>query len=176
MSDNLKIACAVVLPNLGGIAGGIITKKNIRPWYENLKHPSFRPPNTLFGPVWSGLYCGMGYASYLVWRDGGGFSGDAKLPLMVYGSQLALNWAWSPIFFGQHNIKGGLIDLVALTASASACGVLFYKINKVAGYLFIPYLAWLGFATLLNYSVYKLNASEEKEDKKTIESSSNKQS
>ncbi|XP_037821405.1 translocator protein [Lucilia sericata] len=169
MSDILKIAGAVVLPNLGGIAGGFVTKKNIKPWYETLKHPSFRPPNWLFAPMWTALYSGMGYASYLVWKDGGGFSGDAKLPLIVYGSQLALNWAWSPIFFGQHNLKGGLIDIIALTATASTCGVLFYNINKVAGCIFIPYIAWLGFASLLNYSVYKLNTNNE--DSKAIESS-----
>ncbi|XP_065363624.1 translocator protein [Calliphora vicina] len=169
MSDILKIAGAIVLPNLGGISGGFVTKKNIKPWYETLKHPSFRPPNWIFAPMWTALYSGMGYASYLVWKDGGGFSGDAKLPLIAYGSQLALNWAWSPIFFGQHNLKGGLIDIIALTATASACGVLFYNVNKVAGCLFIPYIAWLGFATLLNYSVYKLNT--DNGETKTIESS-----
>jgi len=117
-----------------------------------------------------------------VWRDGGGFSGEAaRLPLIAYGTQLALNWAWTPIFFGQHNIKGvstgditllytylihfihqALIDIVALTATAGACGVLFYRVNKTAGLLFVPYLAWLGFATALNYAIWKLNPEEKK--------------
>jgi len=178
----LRIAGAVILPNLGGIYNGRLTRQNLQNWYANLKFPSFKPPNAVFAPMWISLYAGMGYGSYLVWRDGGGFSGEAaRLPLIAYGTQLALNWAWTPIFFGQHNIKGvstgditllytylihfihqALIDIVALTATAGACGVLFYRVNKTAGLLFVPYLAWLGFATALNYAIWKLNPEEKK--------------
>ncbi|EDX03239.1 translocator protein [Drosophila simulans] len=162
----LRIAGAVILPNLGGIYNGRLTRQHLQSWYANLKFPSFKPPNSVFAPMWISLYAGMGYGSYLVWRDGGGFAGEAaKLPLIAYGTQLALNWAWTPIFFGQHNIKGGLIDIVALTAAASACGVLFYRVNKTAGLLFVPYVAWLGFATALNYAIWKLNPEKEQAPK-----------
>ncbi|BFF95613.1 translocator protein [Drosophila madeirensis] len=158
----LKIAGAVILPNLGGIVNGQLTRRNLKNWYANLNFPSFKPPNWVFAPMWTSLYAGMGYGSYLVWRDGGGFGGEeARLPLIAYGTQLALNWAWTPIFFGQHNIKGGLIDIIALTTTASACGILFYRVNKVAGLLFVPYVAWLGFATALNYAMLKLNPQKE---------------
>lgn len=170
-SDFLKIAGAVLLPNLGGFVNGQITRKHIRSWYRHLNFPSFRPPNWIFAPMWTSLYSSMGYASYLVWRDGGGFGGDAKLPLIAYGTQLALNWAWTPIFFGKQNILGGLVDLIALTATYSLCGLLFYRVNNVAGYLFIPYVAWLSFASVLNYSVYKLNSG----DKKPVEASTPKE-
>lgn len=66
----VQIAAAVILPNLGGWAGGVITKKNIKSWFEGLKHPSVRPPNYAFGPVWTALYSGMGYASYVVYKQG----------------------------------------------------------------------------------------------------------
>ena len=166
MRDFLKIAGAVLLPNLGGIVNGQITRKNLDNWYKHLTFPSYRPPNWIFAPMWTSLYSGIGYASYLVWRDGGGFSGEARTPLAVFGAQLALNWAWTPLFFGQHNIKGALVDLIALTGTSAACGLLFYKVNHLAGYIFIPYVAWLGFATLLNYEVMKLNP-----DSKSIEAS-----
>jgi translocator protein len=102
----VQIAGAAILPNLGGWAGGFLTSKNIKSgWYESLKFPPCRPPNYVFGPVWTTLYSSMGYASYVVWKKGGGFSGAAKGPLTLYAAQLALNWAWTPIFFHMHELK-----------------------------------------------------------------------
>lgn len=102
---SVQIAGAVILPNLGGWAGGIITKNNIKSWYEGLKHPACRPPNYIFAPAWTALYSGMGYASYVIYKQGGGFDGPARFPLMLYGTQLLLNWAWTPIFFHYHELK-----------------------------------------------------------------------
>uniref|UniRef100_A0A182W5V1 Translocator protein n=1 Tax=Anopheles minimus TaxID=112268 RepID=A0A182W5V1_9DIPT len=152
-----KIVGAVILPQLGGFVNGKLTRMQITDWYNHLKFPAFRPPNWLFAPVWTTLYSGMGYASYLVWKTGGGFSGPARVPLILYGTQLALNWAWTPIFFGMHQLKWSAVEIVALTASVAATGIAFYDINKLAGCLFIPYFAWCAFASVLNYSIYKLN-------------------
>lgn len=153
---NWEALGAVILPNIGGIGGGVITKNSL-PWYEGLNKPSWRPPNYAFGIVWTSIYSSIGYASYLVYKEGGGFDGAAKVPLIVYGSNLLLNWAWTPIFFGAKRLDVALYEIQLINATALATGYLFYKINPVAGYIFIPYCAWLGVATLLNYVIWRDN-------------------
>ncbi|BES96544.1 translocator [Nesidiocoris tenuis] len=154
---------ASVLPNVGGWVGGLAVMGSYAGWYKNLKKPSWTPPRAAFGPVWTTLYTSMGYASYLVWRDGGGFEG-ALTPLAAYGTQLALNWAWTPIFFGCHSLKWGLVDITLLTVAAGTTAALFYQVNQTAGLLMVPYLGWLGIATSLNYWIY-VNNREESEKK-----------
>jgi benzodiazapine receptor len=154
---NYGMIGAMILPNVGGWLGGIITSKNIKPWYENLNKPSWRPPNWAFGPVWTCLYTGMGFASYLVYRDGGGFNGDARVPLALFGTQLALNWAWTPIFFYYHTLGWSLVEMLALYGSVLACSASFYKVNRTAGLIMIPYLIWLTLAAALNYTIWRDN-------------------
>ncbi|XP_065086107.1 translocator protein-like [Ochlerotatus camptorhynchus] len=156
-SEIPKIAAAIVLPQIGGWINGYLTRQETKTWYTTLNFPSFKPPSWIFGPVWTSLYAGMGYASYLVWRDGGGFRGIAQGPLILYGAQLALNWAWTPIFFKKHELKWSFVECATLTAAVAATGFAFFNVNKIAGYLFVPYLAWCSFATLLNYKIYELN-------------------
>lgn len=188
-----RIAAAIILPNIGGYINGRITRDQLKPWYESIRKPSFNPPNWVFAPVWTSLYTGIGYASYLVWRDGGvnvEAEGARMCALALYGTQLALNMAWSPLFFKYHSFKWvilpfayiisllmqyindvynfdlcarisqSLVDIVLLTSTAGACGLAFYQINRTAGLLFVPYVAWLSFASLLNYSMWKLNKNE----------------
>lgn len=171
MSDLLskpvvQIGASILLPNIGGWASGVLTRQHIKTWYEHLNLPKCRPPNYAFPIAWTTLYTSMGYASYLVWKNGGGFGGTARYPLMLYGLQFALNMAWTPIFFGMHELKWSCVEIVALTATAAATGISFFNIDKTAGYLFIPYVAWLTFATYLNYSIYRMNpkAIEEKKE------------
>ena len=109
VAEYLPAAGFVALPLVGGFLNGRVFNTRMNDWYEKLKFPSFRPPNWVFGPVWTAIYTCMGTAAYLVWREGG--FGEQTLPLAVYGGQLLLNMAWTPIFFGHHRI--GLVSLLS---------------------------------------------------------------
>ena len=121
-------------------------------WYAALAKPSFNPPNAIFAPVWTVLYLLIAIAAWRVWRVAG-FSAAIVLWLV----QLAGNAAWSPLFFGAHQIGLALADIVLLDALVLATTVQFFRCDRVAGWLLVPYLAWIGFATLLNAAIWRLN-------------------
>jgi len=136
--------------------GGAVTTPKIDNWYATLTKPSWNPPNWIFGPVWSGLYLSMAVAAWLVWRQRG-LSG-AVGPLTLFGLQLVLNAAWSGLFFGLQNPGAAFVDVVALWAAIAATMVAFWLRSTVAGLLFVPYLAWVSFAAVLNLAIWRLNA------------------
>jgi len=125
------------------------------PWYEEIARPTWTPPGWIFGPVWSFLYLSMGVAAWLVWRQR--TSKPVTMPLTMYGLQLVANGLWSWIFFGQRMIGVALIDLLLLVALVSITMVLFFRVNRLAGALLIPYLLWISFAAFLNFSIWRLN-------------------
>lgn len=102
-ASNLYAVPFFVTPYIGGLLSRPVVERNMR-WYDSLKHPQFSPPKWVFGPVWAALYGSMGAASYLVWRDSA-TPEQALAPLAVYGSHLLLNWSWTTVFFGRHNMK-----------------------------------------------------------------------
>lgn len=149
------IICLIIPLSIGAI-GGFFTMESVKTWYTTLNKPSFNPPNYLFGPVWTSLYALMGIASYLVWKNRR-TAKNYKLAVSVYFIQLVLNLMWSYIFFYQQQIGLALIEIIILLVSIIINSVLFYKINKVAGLLYIPYILWVSFASVLTYSIYMLN-------------------
>ena len=124
-------------------------------WYANLTKPPFNPPNWIFGPVWTLLYTGMAVAAWLVWRRRAAHA--VTLPLALYALQLLLNAAWSWLFFGLHQMGLAFFDILLLDAVVLTTLVLFWRIHRGAGALFVPYLAWISFASLLNFSLWWLN-------------------
>ncbi|MEJ1994412.1 MAG: tryptophan-rich sensory protein [Limibacillus sp.] len=127
-------------------------------WYEELDKPDWRPPNWLFGPAWSVLYAMIAVSGWFVWLEVG-FSG-AVLAFCVYGVQLLLNAAWSGVFFGLRRPDLAFAELLLLWCSILANILVFFPIDAAAGWLLVPYLAWVSFAGLLNYSIWRRNGSK----------------
>jgi benzodiazapine receptor len=126
------------------------------PWYEGLQKPDLSPPNWVFGPVWMVLYAMMGVAAGLVWRQAGLRRAGAALAL--YLVQLCLNAAWSWLFFGLHQPAWALADIVLLWLAIVATIGAFSQISGAAAWLMTPYLAWVSFASYLNFMFWRLNA------------------
>jgi len=125
-------------------------------WYASLARPPLSPPNWLFGPVWAVLYVMMAVAAWLAWRVP--VSGNGGQPaLALWGAQLAVNALWTPVFFGLRLLGPALGVIVVLFGAVAATAVAFWRLDRVAGYLLCPYLAWLGFASYLNAGFWWLN-------------------
>ena len=141
---------------IGGI-GGVSTSKAIPTWYAGLKKPSFNPPNWIFAPVWTTLYVLMAVAAWMVWTKVG-FS-EFSWWVVVYVVQLGLNMAWSWLFFTLHRLDWAFYEVVALWMSILVNALVFGAIVPLAGWLFAPYLAWVSFASLLNFAIWRMNPS-----------------
>lgn len=124
-------------------------------WYAQLRKPSWNPPSWVFGPVWTALYFMMATAAWLVWRRGG-FTARAR-PLGLFLVQLIFNALWSWLFFGLKNPVLALVDIVLLWLAIAGTLAAFYRAYRPAGWLLIPYLAWVSFATVLNATLWWLN-------------------
>lgn len=148
----------VVVTCLGiGYISGNSTRAGIIDWYPSLVKPSFNPPNWVFAPVWSALYAMMGVAAGLVWARIDYEKEIVKKALVFFAIQLALNALWSYLFFGLHNPMLAGIEIIILWLMIFETYSQFVKINKIAGYLLLPYLAWVSFAAVLNGSIWWLN-------------------
>ena len=150
------VLCGFVAASFTAAAiGGTATSRAVRDWYPTLVKPAWNPPAWLFGPVWTVLYIAMAVAAWLVWRRVG-WAG-ARLALTLFMVQLTLNAAWSIIFFGLRNPGAAFAEVVVLWAAILGTLVLFWQVSVPAGILFIPYLAWVSFATVLNFAIWRLN-------------------
>ncbi|NUY80684.1 tryptophan-rich sensory protein [Flavobacterium sp. MAH-1] len=140
-----------------GYISGQVTQSSVDTWFPLLEKPSFNPPNWLFLPVWSTLYVLMGVAAGLVWARIDFDKDEVRNALKFFFIQLGLNAAWSLVFFGLKNPLLALIEIVLLWLMIYETWFKFKKLNKISGFLFVPYLLWVSFATILNASIWYLN-------------------
>jgi tryptophan-rich sensory protein len=149
----LVLAGLIVICLVTGTIGGMASAGVIDNWYRTLAKPSWNPPDWVFGPVWTTLYIMMAVAAWLVWR-----TRDRVGPAMaLFFVQLGLNLLWSLLFFGARSPGLALIEVVFLWGAVLLTMLAFFGRQTTAGWLFVPYLAWVSFAAVLNFAIWSLN-------------------
>ncbi|MDR9414918.1 MAG: TspO/MBR family protein [Gracilimonas sp.] len=152
----LKITIGIIICNAVGLLASSITLPAIENWYVDLNKPSFNPPNWLFGPVWTLLYTLMGISAAAIWQVGFDKK-QVKHALSIFGIQLMLNGIWSFLFFGFQSPLLAFIEILFLLAAIIFTIIRFKEIKPWTGWLLLPYLAWVMFASVLTLSIYILN-------------------
>lgn len=151
----IKLIVSLALPQIAGIIGSLFTVKSIPTWYAALNKPSFNPPNWIFGPVWITLYVMMGISFYIIWikKD----VPNSGFLFSIFILQLILNALWSIIFFGLKSPGFAFLEIIFLWLAILMCIIFFYKVSKTSSLLLLPYFMWVSFASVLNYSIWRLN-------------------
>lgn len=150
----MKLVLSLILPQLAGFVGSFFTVSSIPTWYAELNKPDFSPPNWVFAPAWLTLYLLMGIALYLNWikKDK-----VAKHNVRLFFVHLFFNAIWSPIFFGARNLGLALVAIILIWILIVEMIRRFWSVNRVSSLLLIPYLLWVSFATLLNFTLWRIN-------------------
>ena len=139
---------------VGGLAG-LVTMPSVKGWYQTLVHPSFTPPDAVFGPVWMVLYVMMAVAAWRAWGCDEYQWGSTTIRLFII--QLAFNFAWSFIFFGWHYLGVAAVEIVVLETVVIITTWTFLSRDRIAALLMLPYIGWVGFAAVLNIGFWNLN-------------------
>ncbi|PIR84989.1 TspO protein [Candidatus Kaiserbacteria bacterium CG10_big_fil_rev_8_21_14_0_10_45_20] len=157
MKNILLLALTVIVSHSAGIIGSLFTVSAIPSWYAFLEKPFFAPPNWVFAPAWLLLYTLMGVALFLIIRATDSLVSKRK-GIFFFAVQLVLNALWSIAFFGLQSPLYGLIVISVLLLLIGVTTYYFFRVSKVAGWLMVPYIAWVSFATLLNASIFLINS------------------
>ena len=151
-----RLALAVLPVAAASLTGALITAPNIPTWYAGLAKPAFAPPNWLFAPAWTTLYAMMALAFWRILSLVPGTLGRAGA-IAAFLVQLALNAAWTPVFFGLHSPRGGLAVIGILLVTILVAIRRVWPLDRTAAGLLVPYAAWVAFATALTAEVARLN-------------------
>ena len=149
-------ALAIIAVAGASVIAQLATYPNLVPWHAGLVKPSFNPPNWIFGPVWTTLYVLMAFAVWRILRLPE-VSGARPLALTLFFIQLALNAAWSWMFFGANNTLLGVINIIPQFLIILATVVVFHRLDRIAAWCLVPLAAWVAFATVLNVVIWRLN-------------------
>lgn len=153
--DLLALTLFIVLCLGIGALGASVVATSVDTWYADLIKPWFTPPDWVFGPVWTLLYVLMAVAAWRVWRTAD--RDTRRGPLTLFALQLALNLGWTVVFFGLQKIGAALATIIVLDVGVVVTALAFRTIDRPASLLMVPYVAWVGFATVLNIAIWRLN-------------------
>ena len=156
MNNTLKLIIAILIPLAVGGFSGYVTAGGVEGWYATVQKPSFNPPNDLFAPVWTSLYILMGIGLFIVWKQPAG-TPYRNTAIAIFIVQLVLNFFWSIIFFKLEKPDVAFADIVLMWIAILLMIIYFIKVKPVAGYIQIPYLCWVSFASVLNFYIWQLN-------------------
>jgi translocator protein len=157
MNNTAKLILAIAIPLAVGFTSGFFTITGVGSWYQTIQRPSWNPPGWIFGPVWTTLYIMMGIALYLIWKAEVSTS-LKNYAILLFTLQLVFNFFWSFIFFNQQQPGWAFAEIVALWVLILFTIFAFAKINNLAAWLLVPYISWVSFAAILNYTIWKLNS------------------
>jgi translocator protein len=152
----MKLILSILLPLLVGFTSSFFTRDGVNGWYKLANKPSFNPPNWIFAPVWTTLYVLMGIAFYLIWKSTNNIAAK-QTAITLFIVQLILNFFWSIIFFKYQQTGWALVEIIAMWVAILLTILWFGKISSTAAWLLVPYICWVSFATVLNYSIWRLN-------------------
>ncbi len=156
MSSYVKLLIAIALPVVVGGISGFFTVTSVESWYQTIQKPSWNPPNWVFGPVWTTLYVMMGIALWLVWKED--TSRELKMiAAILFGVQLILNFLWSFVFFRLEQPGFAFLEILFMWIAILATIFAFAQVNKTAAWLLVPYISWVSFAAILNFTIWRLN-------------------
>ena len=156
MNNTTKLIISIIVPVAIGASSSFFTAAGVNDWYLTIQKPSFNPPNWIFAPVWTALYILMGVGLYFIWQKPEG-TPYRSAAITIFIIQLTLNFFWSFLFFKAQQPGYALAEIAVLWISILLMIIYFAKVKPIAGYLQIPYLCWVSFATILNYSIWQLN-------------------
>lgn len=155
-SDILKLIVSLIICQLAGFVGSLFTTPSIQTWYASLEKPSFTPPNWVFSPVWISLYVVMGISLFLVWQKSFHYPGVSNA-MFWFGIQLFLNMLWSVLFFGLKSPFFAFIGIIFLWVAIFLTLIKSFRVSRLASVLLVPYICWVSFAAVLNFSIWNLN-------------------
>ena len=155
MNNLVKAIISIAIPLGIGALGSLFTTPEIDGWFRTLQKPSWNPPDWVFGPVWTVLYVLMGIAFFLVWKADRQTGKSTAVTLYVI--QLVLNLGWSFVFFNRHAIGWAVAEIAVLWLFILLTIFSFARFHKAAAWLLVPYISWVSFAAILNYTIWQLN-------------------